>query len=508
MIILDGQNLTLDDLVFIARHHEKVSISKESIKEIHKASTLVKELIEKEKPIYGINTGFGHLADVKIENDKLDELQVNLLKSHACSMGEPLSIEVVRAMIALRINALIKGYSGTRLETIELMVQFLNENIIPVIFEQGSLGASGDLALLAHMGLPLLGLGEVYYQNERMPSHIALEKANIKPLDKLYPKEGLSLINGTQAMTAIGALVLYDAFKLAKFVNLSLALTMEALESIIDAFDPRIQNVRKHLGQMEVAFEVKELLKDSKNITNQCTKRVQDAYSIRCSPQVHGASLDVFHHVKNIIDIEMNSVTDNPILFVDEKQAISAGNFHGQPLALAFDYLGMAISELANISERRIERLVNPKLNDGLPPFLSSHSGVNSGFMIVQYAAASIVSENKVYAHPASVDSIPSSANQEDHVSMGATAARKAKTILDNSRKVIALEMFTASQALHFRGKEKLGEKTKIAFDYISKHIPFIKTDEVMYPHIHKAEHILNDDILYNLLYKGDDDLV
>ena len=259
---------------------------------------------------------------------------------------------------------------------------------------------------------------------------------------------------------------------------------------------------------MEVAFEVKELLKDSKNITNQCTKRVQDAYSIRCAPQVHGASLDVFHHVKNIIDIEMNSVTDNPILFVDEKQAISAGNFHGQPLALAFDYLGMAISELANISERRIERLVNPKLNDGLPPFLSSHSGVNSGFMIVQYAAASIVSENKVYAHPASVDSIPSSANQEDHVSMGATAARKAKTILDNSRKVIALEMFTASQALHFRGKEKLGEKTKIAFDYISKHIPFIKTDEVMYPHIHKAEHILNDDILYNLLYKGDDDLV
>ena len=508
MIILDGQNLTLDDLVFIARHHEKVSISKESIKEINKASALVQELVDKGKPIYGINTGFGHLADVKIENEKLDELQVNLLKSHACSMGNPLSVEVVRAMITLRINALIKGYSGTRLETIELMVKLLNENIIPVIFEQGSLGASGDLALLAHMGLPLLGLGEVYYKGVRMPAQEALDLANIKPLDKLYPKEGLSLINGTQAMTAIGALILYDAFKLVKFVNLSLALTMEALESIIDAFDPRIQDVRKHLGQMEIAYDVKQFLMGSKNITNQCTKRVQDAYSIRCAPQVHGASLDVFHHVKNILDIEMNSVTDNPILFVDEKQAISAGNFHGQPLALAFDYLGMAISELANISERRIERLVNPKLNDGLPPFLSSHSGVNSGFMIVQYAAASIVSENKVYAHPASVDSIPSSANQEDHVSMGTTAARKAKTILDNTRKVIALEMFTASQALHFRGEDQLGDKTKIAFDYISNQIPFIKTDEVMYPFIHKVEHMLDDDNFYHLLFKGDDDLV
>jgi histidine ammonia-lyase len=508
MIILDGQNLTLDDLVFIARHHEKVSISKESIKEINKASALVQELVDKGKPIYGINTGFGHLADVKIENDKLDELQVNLLKSHACSIGNPLSVEVVRAMITLRINALIKGYSGTRLETIELMVKLLNENIIPVIFEQGSLGASGDLALLAHMGLPLLGLGEVYYKNQRMPAQEALDKVNIKPLDKLYPKEGLSLINGTQAMTAIGALILYDAFKLVKFVNLSLALTMEALESIIDAFDPRIQNVRKHLGQMEIAFDVKQFLMGSKNITNQCTKRVQDAYSIRCAPQVHGASLDVFHHVKNILDIEMNSVTDNPILFVDEKQAISAGNFHGQPLALAFDYLAMAISELANISERRIERLVNPKLNDGLPPFLSSHSGVNSGFMIVQYAAASIVSENKVYAHPASVDSIPSSANQEDHVSMGATSARKARMILENTRKVIALEMFTAAQALHFRGKDQLGDKTKIAFDYISSQIPFIKTDEVMYPYIHQVESMLEDDTFYHLLFKGDDDLV
>ena len=507
MIILDGQSLSLDDLVFIARHHEKVSIAKESIQKIIEASSLVEELLKKEKPIYGINTGFGHLANVKIENDKLDELQVNLLKSHACSMGDPLSIEVVRAMMALRINALIKGYSGTRLETIELMVTLLNENIIPVIFEQGSLGASGDLALLAHMGLPLLGLGEVYYKQERMDAKTALDKAHIKPLDKLYPKEGLSLINGTQAMTAIGALVLYDAFKLIKFINLSLSLTMEALESIIDAFDPRIQDVRKHLGQMEVADEVKTLLENSQNITNQCTKRVQDAYSIRCAPQVHGASLDVFHHVKNIIDIEMNSVTDNPILFINEKQAISAGNFHGQPLALAFDYLGMAIAELANISERRIERLVNPKLNDGLPPFLTSHSGVNSGFMIVQYAAASIVSENKVIAHPASVDSIPSSANQEDHVSMGATSARKAKTILDNTRKVIALEMFTASQALHFRGKDKLGKKTKLAFDLISKEIPFIKTDAVMYPYIHQAEKLLKDDKLYHLVFKGDETL-
>ncbi len=505
MITLDGHQLTLKDLVKISRGYDKVELSKTSQILVNKASLFVEELIKKGKPVYGINTGFGHLSNVLIKNEELEKLQENLLKSHACGMKNPLPIETVRAMMALRINALIQGYSGIRLETLNLMVKLLNENIIPVVFEQGSLGASGDLALLSHMSLPLIGLGEVYYKEVRMSTIDALQKAKIKPLEKLHPKEGLSLINGTQAMSAIGSLVLYDAFRLIKYANLALSLTMEALESIIDAFDPKIQNVRRHLGQMEVADQVIRNLRSSQNITHQSEKRVQDAYSIRCAPQVHGASLDVFHHVLSIIDIEMNSVTDNPILFEESQEAISAGNFHGQPLALGFDYIAMAIAELANISERRIERLVNPKLNDGLPPFLTPCSGVNSGFMIVQYTAASIVSENKVLAHPASVDSIPSSANQEDHVSMGSISVRKANEILENTRRVIALEIFTACQALHFRGSDKLGEKTKRAFDFFSKHIPFIEKDEVMYPHMHKVESLLKDDDTYTHLFEGDD---
>ena len=301
-----------------------------------------------------------------------------------------------------------------------------------------SLGASGDLALLSY-SLPLVGLGEVFYKGQRMSTEKAFKLENLKPLTKLAPKEGLSLINGTQAMSAIGGLVLYDAFRLMDYANLSLSLTMEALEGIIDAFDPKIQNLRHHLGQIKIADIVIQNLKDSLNITRQGDKRVQDAYSIRCAPQVHGASLDAFNHVLDILNKEMNAVTDNPILFTETNQAISAGNFHSQPLALGFDYLAMAIAELANISERRIERLVNPKLNEGLPPFLTPHSGLNSGFMIVQYTAASLVSENKVLAHPASVDSIPSSANQEDHVSMGSISVRKARDILNNTRRKSSL---------------------------------------------------------------------
>ncbi|MCD4827743.1 MAG: histidine ammonia-lyase [Acholeplasmataceae bacterium] len=505
MIILDGHSLTLNQLVSVARHHETIKLSEKSIELVNKASSFVLELATSDNPVYGINTGFGDLANVQIEKDKLSLIQLNLLKSHACGVGDPLNEESVRAMILLRINALIQGYSGTRLETLELMISFLDKNIIPVVFEKGSLGASGDLALLSHMSLPLLGLGEVFYKGERMPASKALKLADLKALDHLSPKEGLSLINGTQGMSAIGALVLYDAFRLLKFANLSLALTMEALEAIIDAFDPKIQSIRHHQGQINIAKHITSGLSGSLNTTHQSEKRVQDAYSIRCAPQVHGASLDVFWHVLDILNKEMNAVTDNPLLFVEEKQVLSAGNFHGQPLALGFDYLGMAIAELANISERRLERLVNPKLNNGLPPFLTTCSGVNSGFMITQYTAASLVSENKVLAHPASVDSIPSSANQEDHVSMGSISTRKARDILDNTYKVIALEMFAATQAIHFRGSTQLGKKTKLAYELISKHIPFIESDEIMYPHIHKIETLLKDETVFNILFKGED---
>jgi len=505
MITLNGNQLTLDLLMKIARDHEMIEIDLESQKLVEKASLFVKDIAMHDEPVYGINTGFGHLANVRIDKKQLSLLQSNLLMSHACGVGDPLPIETVRAMMALRINALIKGYSGIRLETIIKMVEYLNLNIIPVVYEKGSLGASGDLALLSHMSLPLIGLGEVFYLGEKMETKKALLKASIQSLPHLYAKEGLSLINGTQAMSAIGGIVLYDSLRLLKLANLSLSLTMEALEGITDAYHPMIHQLRNQDGQIMVAKEVLYLLNNSKHVTKQNEKRVQDAYSIRCAPQVHGASLDAFLHILHILEKEMNAVTDNPIILMDENKAISAGNFHGQPLAISFDYMGIAIAELANISERRIERMVNPHLSNGLPPFLAKYSGLNSGFMIVQYTAASLVSENKVLAHPASVDSIPSSANQEDHVSMGSISARKAKTIFDHARKVISMELLTACQAIDFRENKELGEKTRIAYEYIRKHIPFIEHDEVMFPYLHKIEEIISSDAFYHMIFEGED---
>jgi histidine ammonia-lyase len=504
MIVLNGTSLSLSTLISIARDHEMVSIDEESIKKINLASEMVKDIASQDEAVYGINTGFGHLAQAKINKHALNELQENLLKSHACGVGEPLDIETVRAMMALRINALIKGYSGLRLETILKLVEYLNLNIIPVVFEKGSLGASGDLALLSHMSLPLIGLGEVYYQNKRMETKEALNLAGLTPLKGLKAKEGLSLINGTQAMSAIGGLVLYDAFKAIRLANLSLSMTMEALEGIIDAYDARVHEIRNHPGQKRVAKEVRLNLQGSQYITKQNEKRVQDAYSLRCAPQVHGAILDALTHVEDILYREMNAVTDNPLIFTEDRSAISAGNFHGEPLALGFDYLGMAIAELANISERRIERMVNPHLSNGLPPFLAKYSGLNSGLMIVQYTAASLVSENKVLAHPASVDSIPSSANQEDHVSMGSISARKAKSILDNTLKVIAMELFVAAQAIDFREKKMMGQVTQSAYDAIRKRIPMIENDEILYPYLHKIEDLIRSKSFEQEVFKED----
>ncbi|PKK97083.1 MAG: histidine ammonia-lyase [Tenericutes bacterium HGW-Tenericutes-3] len=501
MVILDGKSLTLDDLKRVARDRELVSISKESQELVNKASLFVEKVVEEGKPVYGINTGFGHLANVIIDKCEVKKLQENLLMSHACGVGSPLAIDEVRAMMVLRINALVQGYSGIRLCTIEKLLEMLNKHVIPVVYEKGSLGASGDLALLSHMSLPIIGLGEVFYEGVKMKTKDAFEKAGIMPIKELQAKEGLSLINGTQAMNAIGGLVLYDSLKLLEYANLSVALTMEALGGVIDAYDPRIHEARGQLGQIAVAKTIKDYLKGSTYITRQNELRVQDAYSIRCTPQVHGAILDSINHVKDIIEREMNAVTDNPLLFVDTNEAISAGNFHGEPLALALDYLAISLSELANISERRIERMVNPNLSNGLPPFLAKHSGLNSGFMIVQYTAASLVSENKVLAHPASVDSIPSSANQEDHVSMGSISARKAKSILENARKVISMELLTGAQALDFRKKAEQGDKTGKAYAFIRSHIPFIQKDEVMFPHLHMIEQILIDDHFYNHVF-------
>ncbi len=502
MIILDGKTLNLEAFIKVARDHEKVMISEESKALVLKASDFVNKVVESGKIVYGINTGFGKLSDVPIPKKDESLLQKNLLMSHACGVGEPFSNEIVRGMIVLRINALIKGYSGVRLETLNVLLEMLNKDVTPVVFEKGSLGASGDLAPLSHMSLPIIGMGEVFYQNKRMPTKAAFKTAQINYLDGLKAKEGLSLINGTQAMTSVGAIALYDAFKLAKLANIALALSMEALNGIIDAFDERVHLVRGQIGQIEVAKEIREYLINSKNITHQGELRTQDAYSIRCAPQVHGATLDTLEFVKEKVEIEMNAVTDNPILFIEDDYTISAGNFHGEPLALPFDYLGIAISEIGSISERRLERMVNPALSNGLPAFLSPHSGINSGLMIVQYSAASLVSENKVLAHPASVDSIPSSANQEDHVSMGTIAARKALEILKNTRQVVAMEIFTACQAIDLRGTQGLGKKTKKAYNKIRESIPFIKNDEIMYHHLHKVDDLIKTNELYNYIFE------
>lgn len=506
MIKINGSNLDLLKFKRIVIDKEKVAIEEISKNKVNDARNYVLEVIESEIPTYGINTGFGKLSDVSIKKCDVAKLQENLIKSHACGVGEVFSEEVVRGMLLLRVNALIKGNSGIRLEVIEKMIEFLNKNLIPVVFSQGSLGASGDLAPLSHMALPIIGLGEVNYMGERLPAKIGLEKAGIKAIDHLQAKEGLSLINGTQAMTSVAALNLLQAKDLVNLSLYNLGLTMQALRGIIDVFDSRIHESRNQLGQIEVAKKMLVLLSDSKLMTKQGDLRVQDAYSLRCSPQVIGASLDAINYAKNIVEREMNAVTDNPLVFVEDKSVISAGNFHGQPMALAMDFLAIAISELANISERRLERMVNASLSNGLPAFLVKNSGINSGFMIVQYSAASLVSENKVLSHPASVDSIPSSANQEDHVSMGTISARKAKSIIDNTNYVLAMELLTALQAVDFLNPKELSEKTKRIYDFIRKDISFIDNDVIMYEYIHKINKLVKTEEFKEIMRSGLDD--
>ncbi len=500
MIEINGSNLNINSFSKVVLDYEEVRISDASKELVNSARKYVEEVIESEVPTYGINTGFGKLSVVSIKKNDVSKLQENLIKSHACGVGDLFSEAVVRGMLLLRINALIKGFSGIRLSVIQKMVEFLNKNIVPVVFSQGSLGASGDLAPLSHMALPLIGLGEIIYQGKRMDALEGLKLADIKPLKELKAKEGLSLINGTQAMTSVGALAVIDAYKLVNISEHVLALTYEALTGIDDVFFDKIHTLRNQSGQIQVARDMLKILKGSKLITKQGELRIQDAYSLRCSPQVIGASLDAVNYCNNIIENEMNAVTDNPLVFVEEKHVISAGNFHGQPIALAMDFLSIAMCELANISERRLERMVNSNLSNGLPAFLVKTPGLNSGFMIVQYSAASLVSENKTIAHPASVDSIPSSANQEDHVSMGTIGARKARQIIANSEKVLAMELFTALQAVDFRDINKLSPCTKAIYDYIRKDVSFIEEDTIMYKKIHKVIELIKSNEFHNII--------
>ncbi|WP_025642589.1 histidine ammonia-lyase [Schnuerera ultunensis] len=488
-ILIDGNSLNLEEFINVVRKGYKVKLTEDAVEKVNKARHVVDEFVEDERVVYGITTGFGKFSDVSISKEETKILQKNLIVSHACGVGKPLEQEIVRGIMLLRANALAKGYSGIRLSTLNTLIDMLNEGVHPLIPEKGSLGASGDLAPLSHMVLVMLGEGEAYYKGELLSGKEAMDRAGI-PTIELTSKEGLALINGTQVMTSIGALTVYDGINLSKIADIIAALTIEALNGVVDAYDSRVHNIRPHQGQINSAQNLLHLLELSEMTTRQGEIRVQDAYSLRCIPQIHGGSKDALKYVEDKVNIEMNSATDNPLIFEDTQDVISGGNFHGQPMALSFDFLGIALSELANISERRIERLVNPALSD-LPAFLAKNGGLNSGFMIVQYSAAALVSENKVLAHPASVDSIPSSANQEDHVSMGTIAARKAREILENTRKVLAMELLTACQAIDLRGKKGLGKGTEIAYNIVRDHLTTIEEDKIMYKEMNACEEII-----------------
>lgn len=484
-VFVNGNNLNIEDVIKVARENYEVKLTDESIDLINKSRRTVDRFVEEGKTVYGITTGFGKFSDVLISPEETKILQRNLIVSHSCGVGDSIDIDEIRAVMLLRINALAKGYSGIRLSTLSTLIDMLNKGVHPYIPEKGSLGASGDLAPLSHMVLVMIGEGKAFYKGKLMDGSAAMLAAGIDIVE-LTSKEGLALINGTQVMTGIGALATYDAINIMKMADICGAMTMEALNGIIDAFDYRIHRVREHEGQMATSRNVRNLLTYSENITSQGDIRVQDPYTIRCIPQVHGASKDCVRYSVNKINIEINSVTDNPIIFSEDYQAISGGNFHGQPMAITFDFLRIGVAEMANISERRIERLVNPMLS-GLPPFLTEKGGINSGFMIAQYSAASLVSENKVLSHPASVDSIPSSANQEDHVSMGTISARKLKEIVTNTMNVLGIELLCAAQALEFKGKGSLGTGTKIAFDILREDVEKLGNDRIMNLDIDKA---------------------
>lgn len=478
MIQLNGQNLSMTQLAHILYSGEKVEIAEEAKVRVVKSREAVERIVQQDKTVYGINTGFGKFSDVKIKEQEVSRLQINLIRSHACGFGEPFSEKVAKAMMILRLNALLKGLSGIRLEVLERILWMINEDKIPVIPQQGSLGASGDLAPLSHLVLAIIGEGDVFVDGTPQPSDGVFERQGL-PKIELQAKEGLALINGTQAMTAQGVVNYIEAEKLAYASEWIAAMTMESLYGIIDAFHPAVHEARGMKEQMDVAARMRGWLQDSKLITHQGEKRVQDPYSLRCIPQIHGASWQVLNYVKEKLEIEMNAATDNPLIFEDGDVVISGGNFHGQPIAFAMDFLKIGMAELANVSERRIERLVNPQLNEGLPPFLSANPGLESGAMILQYSAASLVSENKTLAHPASVDSIPSSANQEDHVSMGTTGSRHARMIISNVRNVLAIEAFCAAQAIEYRGVDKMSPKLLEKWNEIREIAPAMTEDRI-----------------------------
>ncbi len=472
---------TINQLIF---EQKQLKLSNESVEVITKCREYLDQKIEQNpNPIYGINTGFGSLCNVIISNENLSQLQENLVKSHACGIGEEVPTEIVKIMLLLKIQSLSYGYSGVQLETVQRLIDFYNNNILPVVYTQGSLGASGDLSPLAHLSLPLLGEGEVNYEGNRVHASQILAKFNWKPI-ALKSKEGLALLNGTQFMSAYGVYILIKSEKLAYFSNLVAAISLEAFDGRLEPFNQLIHLIRPHNGQLSVSQDMLDLLKGSE-ISNQPKVHVQDPYSFRCIPQVHGASKDTIKYVSRVFKTEINSVTDNPNIFVEADIIISGGNFHGQPLALALDFLSIALAELGSISERRTYQLISGLR--GLPPFLVTNPGLNSGFMIPQYTAASIVSQNKQYANPASTDSIVSSNGQEDHVSMGANAATKCLKIVQNLEKIIAIELMNASQAIEFRRPLKTSPFLETFIQEYRLQVPLVTQDRILHYDIEKS---------------------
>ncbi len=481
------QDLSLKDLEYFLKAEPRVVIEDEVKAQIEKSHHVIQEIVEQERVVYGVTTGFGKFADVRIKAEQTRELQKRLVLSHAAGTGKPMIPEIVRLMMLLKIKNLSQGFSGVRLTVVEQLVNMLNKGVVPVVPEKGSVGASGDLAPLAHMALVMIGEGEAFYQGKRLPGKHALEAAGLQPIH-LEAKEGLAVLNGTQAIQAYGVYSLIQAWQLVKTADVIAAMSLEGLLGTLTAFDERIQKVRKHPGQLQVARNFLKILKESPIVESHKTSdhRVQDAYSLRCIPQVHGAIRDGLEYVTQVFEREINGVTDNPLVFPENGDVLSGGNFHGEPVALAADYLGILMSELANISERRIEHMMDPHMSE-MAGFLTEEGGLNSGFMIAQVTAAALVSENKVLAHPASVDSIPTSANKEDHVSMGTHAARKALQIIENTQTVLAIELMCACQGLDLRKPLLPAKASKAVLDAFREQIPFWDKDRVMYPDIEKA---------------------
>ncbi|HKP71786.1 MAG TPA: histidine ammonia-lyase [Pyrinomonadaceae bacterium] len=488
MIELNGQPLSLEGIARVARGEERVTLAAEARARVEASRRLVEKIVAEERVVYGVNTGFGKLSDYSIPREELRELQLNLVRSHSCGVGSPLSVEETRAMMLLRANVLALGYSGARAVVVETLVEMLERNVVPVVPEKGSVGASGDLAPLAHLALTCIGEGEAFYKGERMPGAEALSRAGIAPLT-LEAKEGLALLNGTQALTAVGALALLRAEQVARGMDVAGAMSLEALRGTPAAFDERLHRARPHPGQVAAAAHLRELLGESeiRESHRENDPRVQDAYSLRCMPQVHGAARDAFAHVRAKVEIEAGGATDNPLVFADTEEIISGGNFHGAPLAVAFDYAAVAMTHLSNIGERRIERLVNPDMNEGLPAFLTAHPGTSSGFMIAQVAAVALLNEMKVLAHPASVDNLPTSGGKEDHVSMGMTAATKLRAIVGNAEYVLAIELLAAAEGLEYRAPLRPGIGVRRAYELVRAHAPRLTRDRPLSPDIERV---------------------